>query len=125
MPWKRRGPTQICPHCGDAFEPLMPTRPQTYCKRPCLVASHWTPAAVAARFWAKVDTSGDCWLWTGKMYSNGYGDISCVPGRHGLAHRYAYALLYGPIPDGMLVCHDCPDDHNRRCVRHLKLGTYA
>lgn len=65
------------------------------------------------RFWAKVDQAGDCWLWLGHTMSNGYGQVR----RNGvlmLAHRYAYELTNGPIPEGMDVAHACP---NRGCVR--------
>jgi hypothetical protein len=78
------------------------------------------------RFWQKVDTSGDCWLWTAS--SNGrYGKIgNHRDGRKVLlyAHRVAWELHNGPIPEGMVICHTCDTP---LCVRidHLFLGTYS
>lgn len=67
------------------------------------------------RFWAKVDRRGrvECWPWTASTAGNqGYGRIR-VGERDVLAHRFAYELLRGPIPEGLDIDHLC---RNRRCV---------
>lgn len=72
----------------------------------------------AARFWAKVDTTGDCWLWLGAKSHNGYGR-NMFRGRRIMAHRIAYLLNVGEIPDGMQLDHLC---RVRACVNpsHLE-----
>lgn len=78
---------------------------------------------VEDRFWPRVDTTGECWLWTGGTTISGYGQIS-VDYRKVLVHRYAYELLVTPIPDGMEIDHLC---HQRNCVRpdHMEVVTHA
>lgn len=84
-----------------------------------------TPA-LEDHFWAKVDKSGECWLWTGAKQARGYGRIR--DGRPGkvanpLAHRLSYELHYGTSVDGLDVDHIC---HNRSCVNpeHLRAVTH-
>jgi hypothetical protein len=87
------------------------------------------PIAQRRPFWSFVDQSGDCWLWTGvrrrshPTYGGAYGFVK-RDGRYARAHRVAYELTYGPIPDGMEVAHRCD---NPPCVRpeHLFLATHA
>lgn len=84
--------------------------------------------SLAERFWSKVDKSGDCWLWTGATWKNGYGAFH-VNRRVTTAHRIAWELTNGPIPEGKghhgtCVCHTCDV---RNCVRpdHLFLASQA
>lgn len=51
------------------------------------------------RFWSKVDRSGVCWLWTGKLNNRGYG-LFRIDHRMTCAHRVSYELTIGAIPDG-------------------------
>lgn len=76
-----------------------------------------------ARFWSKVDVGGprECWFWSaaGSITDNGYGRVS-RPDRHGnwMAHRVAYELVIGRIPDGLTLDHLC---RVRHCVNPLHL----
>ena len=75
------------------------------------------------RFWSRVDTSGDCWLWTGLTPASGYGIFAIGHKRTGV-HRFAYELTNGPIPEGLVLDHLC---RTPRCVRpdHLDPVTQA
>lgn len=77
----------------------------------------------AERFWMKVDKSGNCWMWTASKYSSGYGAFNRgVNLGTKVAHRVAWELINGPIPEGKFLDHQC---FNRACVNpnHLRIVT--
>lgn len=73
---------------------------------------------VVARFWSKVDRTDTCWLWTGAKDPKGYGRYRLRPSVV-FAHRYAYALVNGEPPEGLVLDHLC---RTPACVRpdHLE-----
>ncbi len=79
---------------------------------------------LATRFWAKVARKGsdDCWEWTASRTWQGYGIFRNPAGA--TAHRLAWTLENGPIPDGMCVCHRC-DNPPCQNPAHLFIGTVA
>jgi hypothetical protein len=66
-------------------------------------------ASIEARFWPKVDTDNPsgCWIWTAATNGLGYGVLWLGHDRRGYAHRIAYELFRGPIPDGLDLDHLC------------------
>lgn len=81
-------------------------------------------------FWSRVTKTETCWFWTGGTQSDGYGEFwdgtRRVP-----AHRYAYRLEHGDLPDSRDLDHTCHnfdiacnrgrDCPHRRCVNPAHL----
>lgn len=85
------------------------------------MSPRWEPLTPEERFWARVDKTDTCWNWTGAPNDWGYGTF-VVEGRKVKAHRFAFELENGPIPEGMQVDHRC---RKPACVNpnHLRLAT--
>jgi len=107
----------VCQWCGTTtFAERWRARFAKYCSPSCKHAGSRRP--LAERYWPKVDRSepNACWPWKAARSRDGYGAF------HGKgAQRFAWELTFGPIPDGVYVCHRCD---NPPCCNpsHLFLG---
>lgn len=87
--------------------------------------SEWQKAS----FWSRVrmgsmgHRGAECWMWIGGFSGEGYGSCTFDGTTHA-AHRLAYELLVGPIPEGLYIDHLC---RTRGCVnpRHMQPVTNA
>ncbi|WP_217269810.1 HNH endonuclease signature motif containing protein [Neobacillus endophyticus] len=70
------------------------------------------------RFWKKVKKTDSCWNWTGIKRSDGYGAF-VIENKWFRPHRFAYELIKGEIPPGLVLDHLC---RNPLCVNpdHLE-----
>ncbi len=82
-----------------------------------------TPRDPEERFWEKVGppTAAGCLPWEGATTPKGYGRF-WFGGRTAMAHRFAYELIHGPVPEGLVIDHLC---RVRHCVNaeHLEAVT--
>jgi len=98
---------KICAACGASFNATCGAA--RFCSDACHLA-------------ANSDKSGSCWTWNGSLDKDGYGVAKLRGRRVEKAHRLAFRLHNGSIPDGAMVCHSCD---NPRCCNpaHLFVGT--
>lgn len=76
------------------------------------------------QFWPYVEKQDACWLWRGPRMRNGYGAVYIKKHLDMAAHRFAYELLVGVIPEGLDLDHLC---RVRSCVNptHVEPVTHA
>jgi hypothetical protein len=121
-------PNTTCKHCQKPFyaKPYEIAKGERkYCSKPC--EDGGARQREIDRFWSYVIKTDGCWGWKAALNKDGYGRFSSAqtatsPKRNLSAHRYAWELAHGPIPEGMEVLHHCDTPP---CTRdeHLFLGT--
>ena len=113
---------RACLRCGAPFHVELNQAKKgwgKFCSRSCI---HAPPSE---RFWAMVQKTETCWLWTGTTGIKGYGRFRSA-GKLWMAHRWAYESIIGAIPDGFQIDHvkdrGCT---SKRCVNpsHLEIVT--
>lgn len=98
------------------------SRRKVLARNPKFVPRKIKGVSLIDRFESHIYKSIDgCWYWTSVIGWGGYG-LFQHKHKTQSAHRAAYTLYKGKIPDGLQVCHECD---NPPCCNphHLWLGT--
>lgn len=113
------------PHIRSAVFGAIPVHARSNApQNVAFVRGRWRSCSTAReRFEQKFipEPMSGCFLWEGATSPAGYGNFG-IDGRVEKAHRAAWRIYRGPIPQGLVVRHKCDNPH---CVRieHLELGT--
>jgi hypothetical protein len=76
------------------------------------------PAPERFQTYYEINSATGCWEWTLCLNQGGYG-VFHTNNKQWKAHRFAYQILIGPIPEGLTLDHLCK---NKKCVNpeHLE-----
>jgi len=113
---------KICWYCDNDFIPKYGNLGE-FCSYRC--AKAWDANLRRQEFFfTNIELSRNidkCWNWRGLSYPNSYGHL--VRNGETYAHRYAWRVFKGNIPNGLQVLHHCD---NPPCCNpeHLWLGTH-
>jgi len=77
--------------------------------------------ALPPRFWINTELTDSCWIWIGARSGGNYGWFQWE-GKGVRPHRLVWSILFGEIPEKMMICHKCD---NPPCFNpsHLFIGT--
>ena len=93
-----------------------------FCNMKCRCDYLKKPEVIKTRFMSHVKIIDEnTWVWQGCKNSQGYGLFS-INGDMFRAHRIAYQLFVGEIPENFCVCHKF-DNTNNVCPNSLWAGT--